>query len=135
MPSSTRGRMWASAPTEKTYQICHSLRNDIRDGRPVPYKIKTLPFPDWKRERIIIGQIKYSPKGKFSHSLHSHLFLSLFLCCPSLFFPRTSFSLPGFSMALGSVYHDLARLKRLGEIPFSFSPFLSFSFEIKNGDY
>ena len=81
--------------------------------------------------RGIIGKIKYSPKGKFSHSLHSHLFLSLFLCCPSLFLPRTSFSLPGFSMALGSVYHDLARLKRLGEIPFSFSPFLSFSFEIK----
>ena len=85
----------------------------------------------FQKHKLYLGNPKYPPGGKFSHPFHFHLFLSLFLCCPSLFFPRTSFSLPGFSMALGSVYHDLARLKRLGEIPFSFSPFLSFSFEIK----
>ena len=77
-----------------------------------PQNIFYCPFSGIRGCRVfpktfcVLGNLKYPPKGKFSHSLHSHLFLSFFFSCPSLFLPRTSFSFPGNSMALGSVYHD-----------------------------
>ena len=72
---------------------------------PVPAtKIKTLTFMvgvfvlfvrfDFEFAAII-GKIKYSLGGKFSHSFHSHLFLSLFSAAR----PFSFLALPFLSLA------------------------------------